>query len=140
MKISVVDRLPTLEADQLGELPVTAVRPGNLLMPFETKWRGDERPTVAAAMVTACIRAGKWKPLTEDEFTAVLSQYAAFLANPKGCQQAFEQLVSDGELNLVEHLGVRYCIPTRALIRGVLKSPPFLQELPAVLRRRQPSA
>ncbi len=127
MESVVVNQLPELTPTELGELPVNKIRPGNLLVPFGTKWRRLEKITVAVAVINGCVQAGRWQPVSQEDFEAIIVQDLYFRQFPKRCHKGLEALIKKGDLILIEYQGKQYLVPTRSLVRGVFNSSPFMQ-------------
>lgn len=121
-RLRVVDQLPDLSGEDFGDLP-PALSDGHILVVYNTKWNSSKPETVAAAIVTSCIRSGKWQPVDSEELLDLLQQYPIFHLFAREVREVLDKLITDGEAEVVELQGKYYVIPGKSLIDGVLQSP-----------------
>ncbi len=111
MEIHQVNDLPALNQCDFPALP--KIPDGKHLVCFGTKWTNAEMEWAAGCIVTVCIRASQWVPITT---VKVLSEMKSnpIIPPPKyeDVVNALRTLIEKGDIGVVRHQGSVYIIPT----------------------------
>jgi hypothetical protein len=90
----------------LPEIPTDTI-----LLIIQSNWQKAEREWAAGIIITACIRAGEWKPITSSTFLSLL-QNPMFTFGAQGIINEVLAFGEEGILELEEVGDIQYIVPT----------------------------
>ena len=80
---------------------------------YNSGWRNTEKEWAAGIIITACVRAGEWRPVEKADFVEIFNKHPR-LVSPymqNDVADALWKLIGSGELDIVQVGDVRYVIP-----------------------------
>lgn len=118
-EIRTIDQMPTVNPEELGELP--NIPEGTVLYIAGSPWRKGEKEMVAGAVITACIRAGSWQPIPQEQLINAFVDYTMYRIFNAQCRNALVEMFEQGDIDIVEFGGEYYTLPTLTLIEKALR-------------------
>lgn len=113
----VVDALPVLSQADFPPLP--EVPQDRVLLIFQSDWRNMEKEHAAGVIITACVRAGKWQPVSAVDFGNILMD-RHFTFSRNDVINAVWSLADAGFLKVVRFDSKDYIVPDPKLAKVAL--------------------
>lgn len=108
-------------------LPV--VEEAFIFMPFNTPSQKVEREVVAGILITACIRARKWEPVSAKTFGTIIGESSFTRYMPQGIINELWGMVNEGYVDLVNDGTGDFIVPMEQLVEFLQSPTPRLLEV-----------
>ncbi|WKZ25916.1 MAG: hypothetical protein QY322_01255 [bacterium] len=121
-KVTIVNELPVVDSTHFPELPKDFK--GKHYVMFDSKWQSYEEENVAALILTAVARSGKWEPVSWSNFVALIKDGGVTREIGLGSDLglAIQRVAITGDIELIKLGNEVYLVPTPVLAETVKRS------------------
>ena len=121
-KVTPVKELPVVDGALFPELPKDFA--GKNYVMFDSKWQHAEEENVAALVLTAAARRGKWEAISWSDFVALIKDGGTVRQIGLGSDlgMAVHRVADTGDIELVKLENEVYLVPTPILAETVKHS------------------